>query len=606
MKFIKPSLYLFIFILISCSKDAEIIIQHKLTVSSNPSAGGIISGNNSYNKGQIVSLLATPSAEYVFKDWSGSLSGSTNPSPITMDMDKSVVGNFEKRQYPLSLTIEGQGTIKEEIVAVATQSLYPSGTTVKLTAQPGANYEFKEWSGDLSSTVNPFSIVINKNINLKVTFVYADSDGDGVFDVKDKCSNTPIGESVDSNGCSKSQIDTYRVSMLKTYIPDDNFEKELMKLGYDDVLDDSVKTLNIRNVTILNIYQRNIASVEGIQDFTNLEELDLRTNKITQLSVAKNLNLKKLKIDNTLIPTTNYNNISSLDLSNNLKLEMLNIMDNNFNTLDVSKNINLVELRIGNNHSSTANEITTINLSQNKKLKIFTAGQMQLASIDLSNNSLITDLFLTSLPLKNIDISNLTELKTLNLGGTQIQNLNLSGSLKLEILFLLFNETNNIKSLALPKSLKSIYIRGTGLTALDLSSCLNLNSFNIEGTFLKNSNIKWGNLDSLKLFSITSQINFGNIDFAKMTNLTQLTLNSVNSIDNLDVKLHPNLNYLFLIDLPLKSLDISPLLNQKSFRATNMPSLKCIKVNQSQLDARNINVNNWFIDSGTLFSLNCN
>jgi surface protein len=210
MNFIKPSLILSIFlILISCSKEAEIVVQYKLTVSASPSVGGTITpGSSSYNKGQIVNLLATPSAEYVFKDWSGSLSGTTNPSPVTMDIDKSVVGNFEKRQYPLTLTIEGQGTVKEEIAVVAPQSQYPSGTTVKLTAQPGTNYEFKEWSGDLSSTVNPFSIVVNKSINLKVIFVYSDKDGDGVFDIKDKCPSTIKGETVDSTGCSKSQIDT--------------------------------------------------------------------------------------------------------------------------------------------------------------------------------------------------------------------------------------------------------------------------------------------------------------------------------------------------------------------------------------------------------------
>ena len=205
----KYALFLSFLILISCSKEAEIVVQQKLAVSANPTVGGTVTpGNNSYKKGQIVNLLATPSAEYVFKDWSGSLSGSTNPSPLTMDMDKSVVGNFEKRQYPLSLNIEGQGTVKEEIAVVAPQSQYPSGTTVKLTAQPGENYEFKDWSGDLISTVNPFSIVVNKSINLKVTFVYSDKDWDGVFDIKDKCPNTPKGESVDLNGCSKSQIDT--------------------------------------------------------------------------------------------------------------------------------------------------------------------------------------------------------------------------------------------------------------------------------------------------------------------------------------------------------------------------------------------------------------
>lgn len=155
----------------SCTKEAEIIIQHKLTVSANPSVGGTVTpGNNSYNKGQIVNLLATPSAEYVFRDWSGSLSGSTNPSPVTMDIDKSVVGNFEKRQYPLSLTIEGQGTVKEEIAKVATLSQYPSGTTVRLTATPLEKYEFGGWSGDLISSNNPIEVKIEKAISLKVLF----------------------------------------------------------------------------------------------------------------------------------------------------------------------------------------------------------------------------------------------------------------------------------------------------------------------------------------------------------------------------------------------------------------------------------------------------
>lgn len=31
----------------------------------------------------------------------------------------------------------------------------------------------------------------------------------------------------------------------QTFIPDDNFEQELINLGYDDVLDDSVITANI-------------------------------------------------------------------------------------------------------------------------------------------------------------------------------------------------------------------------------------------------------------------------------------------------------------------------------------------------------------------------
>jgi surface protein len=184
--------------LISCTKE---IIQQKLTVSVTPANGGTVSPpSNSYEKGSNVSLVATPSGEYLFKQWQGSISGTSNPTFIIMDADKSVTGVFEKRQYPLTLTIEGSGNVKEEIAVVAPQSQYPSGTTVKLTAQPGANYEFKDWSGDLSSTLNPFSIVVNKSINLKVTFVYADKDGDGIPDSKDMDNNTRKGVPVDANG----------------------------------------------------------------------------------------------------------------------------------------------------------------------------------------------------------------------------------------------------------------------------------------------------------------------------------------------------------------------------------------------------------------------
>ena len=154
--------------LISCTKE---IIQQKLTVSVTPANGGSVSPpSNSYEKGSNVSLVATPTGEYLFKQWQGSISGTSNPTSITMDADKSVTGVFEKRQYPLTLTIEGSGTVKEEVIAIATQALYPSGTTVRLTAQPADKFEFGGWSGDLTSTANPLDLKIEKAISLKALF----------------------------------------------------------------------------------------------------------------------------------------------------------------------------------------------------------------------------------------------------------------------------------------------------------------------------------------------------------------------------------------------------------------------------------------------------
>ncbi len=152
----------------SCTKE---ILTHKLTTDAIPMNGGTVSPpGNSFEHGQQISLTATPSGEYLFKEWKGSLSGNANPASLVIDADKQVTGIFEKRQYPLTLTVEGNGSVKEEVVAIATQALYPSGTTVRLTAQPGADYIFKNWSGDQTSKDNPLQILIQKPISLTANF----------------------------------------------------------------------------------------------------------------------------------------------------------------------------------------------------------------------------------------------------------------------------------------------------------------------------------------------------------------------------------------------------------------------------------------------------
>ena len=55
-----------------------------------------------------------------------------------------------------------------------------------------------------------------------------------------------------------------------TYVPDDNFEQALIDLGYDDVLDDYVLTANISGVEDLNVMEKEISDLTGIEDFTAL------------------------------------------------------------------------------------------------------------------------------------------------------------------------------------------------------------------------------------------------------------------------------------------------------------------------------------------------
>ncbi len=168
----KAILALGIVLLFSCSKTDAPVPEKQLTVIVTPEAGGSVSPSSGvYKMGSKINLLATPSAEYLFKEWTGGITGTTNPGNVIMDADKTVTAVFEKREYPLSLTIVGSGTVKEEIIKIAAAATnYKSGTTVRLTPQPIAGFQFKKWSGDDTTAKNPLDLVVSKPINLTCTF----------------------------------------------------------------------------------------------------------------------------------------------------------------------------------------------------------------------------------------------------------------------------------------------------------------------------------------------------------------------------------------------------------------------------------------------------
>ena len=66
-----------------------------------------------------------------------------------------------------------------------------------------------------------------------------------------------------------------------SYVPDDNFEDWLETNGYGDgnYANDSVITLAIDTITILNIDNWMISELTGIEDFLSLEYLAMRCNK---------------------------------------------------------------------------------------------------------------------------------------------------------------------------------------------------------------------------------------------------------------------------------------------------------------------------------------
>jgi uncharacterized repeat protein (TIGR02543 family) len=87
-----------------------------------------------------------------------------------MAANKTLVAVFVKRDYPLTIKIEGEGTVEEKIVPNPSGREYPHGTTVELTPKPKEGWEFDGWAGDLTGKEIPKRILVDKQKNVTAKF----------------------------------------------------------------------------------------------------------------------------------------------------------------------------------------------------------------------------------------------------------------------------------------------------------------------------------------------------------------------------------------------------------------------------------------------------
>ncbi|MGH8247509.1 MAG: InlB B-repeat-containing protein, partial [Gammaproteobacteria bacterium] len=128
----------------------EAPVQHTLTV--NTVGSGSVSLNppgGTYNAGTVVTLTAAPASEFQFSGWSDALSGSSNPTTITMNGNNTVTATFTPLpppQFTLTVNTVGSGSVALNPPG----GTYNAGTMVTLTATPNSGYQFNGWSGDLA------------------------------------------------------------------------------------------------------------------------------------------------------------------------------------------------------------------------------------------------------------------------------------------------------------------------------------------------------------------------------------------------------------------------------------------------------------------------
>ena len=517
------------------------------TVSITAGEGGSVNtAGGTYEKGKTLEILATPDAEYLFEKWSDD--NTENPRTLTINNNISLSALFDKKKYALAITIEGEGTVEEEILVQGSTTDYNSGTKLRLTATASTGWSFTGWSGDLESTDNPIEVEIDEPISLTVTFTENQLQKDLLLGQWDydyttaripNVSYTTEGESSycsidslifnqddtfklytnDENGVPNYVIfGTYVVGetsvelfveendelisigtiddltivdgvvsgdynidniciQLKDgfeessyadgliYIPDPNLENWLVEEGWDDVVDGYMSKAVAENQPIIAIYAEDngydengnwcecygddrfsnrLTSLAGVEDFPNLQILNLTGNAVDSINISQNLELERLYM--------NFNSLKKLDTRNNSKLLEISI-DNNENAIDVD-------------------------VSQNPLMEKLSVPSVELTEIDLSNNDLIFFLDLYNNNLTSLDISNLTQLKELRLGLNELESLDLSNNTLLEKLQIFSNNLQGSLNVSMCPNLIELGVGGNSGLQKIIVSQEQLNRYN--------------------------------------------------------------------------------------------------------------------------------
>jgi Leucine-rich repeat (LRR) protein len=195
-----------------------------------------------------------------------------------------------------------------------------------------------------------------------------------------------------------------------TLIPDPNFEQALIDLGYDTApINGSVPTANISNVTFLDVRNKNISDLTGIEGFNTLTTLYCFGNQLTSLDVSNNTELNILDCQN--------NQLTSLDFSGANALTSLSCSLNQLTSLDFNGANALTFLYCD------FNPLTSLDVSNNIAWTDLSCTDNQLTSLDLSNNTALTFLFCNRNQLTNLDIRNGNNEALIKIGAGENPNL---------------------------------------------------------------------------------------------------------------------------------------------------------------------------------------
>lgn len=201
------------------------------------------------------------------------------------------------------------------------------------------------------------------------------------------------------------------VPLDESHFPDAAF-RTYVKDKFDTTPDNVLSQTEISAAKYMtNMSNMGITNLQGIEYFTNLISLSCTKNNLSSLDLSQNTKLERLDLSS--------DQLTSLNVSKCTNLQSLNVQFNSLTSLDVTKCTRLTTLYIHNN------AIDSVDISKCTNLESFSCSNNQLKDLDVSKNVKMRNLDCAFNEIRSLDLSNLPALTDLDCRSNKLTSLNL-------------------------------------------------------------------------------------------------------------------------------------------------------------------------------------
>ncbi|HAA6846586.1 TPA_asm: internalin [Listeria monocytogenes] len=348
----------------------------------------------------------------------------------------------------------------------------------------------------------------------------------------------------------KNTLKAGQTQSFNDWFPDDNFASEVAA-AFEMQATDTISEEQLATLTSLDCHNSSIADMTGIEKLTGLTKLICTYNNITTLDLSQNTNLTYLACDS--------NKLTNLDVTPLTKLTYLNCDTNKLTKIDVSQNPLLTYLNCARNtlteiDVSHNTQLTELDCHLNKKItKLDVTPQTQLTTLDCSFNKITA-----------LDVSQNKLLNRLNCDTNNITKLDLNQNIQLTFLDCSSNKLTEIDVTPLTQ-LTYFDCSVNPLTELDVSTLSKLTTLHCIQTDLLEIDLTYNT--QLIYFQAEGCRKIKELDVTHNTQLYLLDCQAA-GITELDLSQNPKLVYLYLNNTELTKLDVS--------HNTKLKSLSCV------------------------------